>query len=365
MKVNLDWKGIYRSILILPFVLTSGLSFAEELYRYQILSYPKSLIGFGCMETAEFIAKSFSEYTGKNVYQIHCDQEDSMGYDLSLYYLSDGALDLVSTENERNGGMNDLGVYLTRKECEQHLPQEIQWFEQNTELPHLIAYCSQNLGSSQNSFFPRIDAFGASKRYPARYEGFISGRVSDETGSLIQELYKKARLAGISPISIHFASGGSSKVVIRYYDVPENFLHQLYYFSTAETARFFSYSQKEALENCRFEMTQAKRIYGDAFNEHAVWFCGWSPSAFQASLQVFQVTPFTRFTLPAELAPDKYKTFSECQADRENVIHFYQKTLKKNVIGAICTWPKSWESSFGESDYYRLRVFIKTPGGSL
>lgn len=334
-------------------------SHAENLYRYQITSYPKSLIG--CLETSQAIAQSFFEYTGKTVYRVHCDQEDSVTYGISIDYLSEVPLDLVSTTNERTGGLGDLGIYRTLDECNQNLPQEIDWFERNTELPHLIAYCSREFGTGQSSYFPRIDSFGTAKRYPARYEGFVSGPVLDHAGFITQELFEKTELAGIAATTVHFQKNGNNQVVIRYYDLPENALHQLYYFSTDEVARFFSYSKNGAFENCHAEMVQAKKAYGDPFNEHAVWFCTGSPSEFRSNLHVFRITPFTRFAPTSELAPDQYKDFSECTTNKAKVVSFYETQLKKNVLGAICTF----EDSILEKDHYKLRLFIKRPGGDL
>lgn len=342
-----------QSILALPVL-------GEELYQYQITSYPKTLLG--CMETAQWLAKNFSDSTGKKVYQVRCNKEDWKSYDIGLVYLSASALNLVSTSNERNGSLGDLGIYRSLEECNKNLPQEIEWFEKYTELSHSIAYCTESSLAGATPFFPRIDGFGIAKRYPSRYEGFISGGFLDEAGTITREIFEKSSLAGAPVTTTTYASGGSDKLVIRFYDTPENALHQLYYFSTAEVARFFSYSSKEALEHCHLEMSEAKKTYGQKFDAKSVWFCTWNASFFRAGLQVFRVTPFTRWAPPFETAPDYFKDFSECRANKEKIVDFYKTELGKDVVGAICTWENNFGASTGN---YQLRIFTKPESSPL
>jgi len=353
-------------ILLIIFCSLLSPAFGDELFQYSIGSYPKNP-ALGCALTAQDIGKQFSAVTGKKVFRATCDAENRFGYDMTITYVAQASEPQMSTRQEAGGFGGRLGVYRSREECESNLSQEIRWFEESTGLTRFLAYCYLESDLNLTPYAAYVTGFGVAKLHPYRFEATVYGNVFSSP-DWARELSEIALRAGIQVKQVTIAHDGSNKLVVRYYDSPENILFHSGYFvlppsgpfphmkTGNEVAQFYSYQPKETQEACLFSGEKILKTFAPEFTDKSIWFCVWDPMLFKAALYVVRVKP--TISTEGENAPLYYGSFGKCEAERKDVLELYKSELKKDVLGGVCTWQSQFGT--GKPDGYFARIFTRT-----
>lgn len=344
--------NLYRMALITSVLAFSATARADNLYRYELTSYPAN--STGCAATAASLGQRFSATTGKSVYQAACVQQTRLGYDISLTYRSLDELPLVSTSKE-DGGFGYLGIYRSMEDCARNLSQEVTWFRDATGLEPFLSYCFKESDINETPYAARIDAFGSASLHPYRFDALVFGALLDGT-DVLDEILSAARSEGINATMTTVAHDGSENLVVRYFDPPENSLARLYYFSAKEFGKFYSYDTVATKNACRAELEDAKAGFATEFTTPSVWFCVWDQMLFTARLYAVRVKP-ERDRLFFELAPNRYETYADCHSDRDRVLEYYRRDLGKDAYAGVC----SWDSTLGDGlpDAYQLQIYVR------
>lgn len=311
---------------------------SSSVFDFVLTQYPRSQLS--CGDTAQSLAKTFSQNTGLTVFKTECKPFDSYNNLITIWYVSPQRLPFISTDSIR---VVSTGFYPSASVCSQDLKNQIALFQNETGLSPFFAYCFQDQGRGAHAFSSRLDAFGPAKKFPYSYSGLVFGAPVEKEASILAEL--KASLASqgfnlsLGAIGNSYGSENDYELAFRYYSrVSAN--------GSFDLRSFYS----ESPEVCLQQEQGLRKLLSTVGIAATVMFCSDDRVLFQGGLHVLfnRVVPW----FSEENVVGSYPSFSSCESDKTKILDFYRKTLGKNPFGAICV-----NNSFTSS--YRMRMLSK------
>ncbi len=341
-------------ILICTAAVFSVKASAQDFQKYQLISFPKN--SGGCQNTADDLASRFSDVTKIAVFSKKCDRETRNGYDISIWFAPTSTIRIVSTGFE-SGGLGYLGVYGSAEDCKANLARQIATFEEHTKLKPFVSYCYRETDINKTPYVARVDGLGIAAKHPYRFEATtFSPPLENIRGQTASAILKAALSSKITATDVIFADDGAEKLVIRYYDKPENAVHRSYYFSNDEVATFDWQTTADPKTTCFSELAYAQKAFSLDSEILPVSYCTYDPMLFQSRLYVFRSRPKQR-TFP-ETPSIRFQSYAECSANREKILDYYRNQLGKNPYAAVCSWDDGFLG--GTRHSYLVNVYLKS-----
>lgn len=304
--------------LVIGSFLFAGLVAQGATFEYKLAGYPAS--EQGCHAQANNLGTEFSKTTGTKVVSSLCLGEKDDFRTFSIRYQSDKELRVVT--NQGRSLHDPAGRYKTFEDCEEEIDNVADRFAKATGLPSTFAFCTPVRASQRFPFAPRVDGFGEPKLEPLIGGYLIFGVPKKITGPQYRAAIASA-LAGVGAqfdaLVIH-SQMAYARVSIHYFGNKE------VDFNLQE------HTKTDTEKQCLAQIGQLQTIYKKG--GPALVYCGHVHVGNQYEINALYLgSP----SLTTRESVESYKTFADCEADRERLVRFYQKDLGQDVRGGLCT----------------------------
>lgn len=277
----------------------------------------------GCSVAAGTIAADFASLTGLDVTRTICAQRSDGLDNIRITYTADEEAPLVTTNDEANP-LQDPGRYSTYAACAADIAAEKAYFEAQTGLRAIIAYCKPMNEMFRDSWLLRIDSFGT----PALAPHYTGMSVSDQpvTGDLNT---LKANVEGLMRAHGKDVRWLNMKTVAGTHDITIQ-----YYGSERSRLRSWSYGRVRDLAQCENEKAALNDALAALDIGSTLTFCGRSITGNYGVWGVTVDGPigFVRH------ADERFGSYQECDLSREDVVAHYQTTRSATIVGGICSY---------------------------
>lgn len=313
-----------RLFFALFFVGASTSAFGEAQttrFLYLLYGYPKT--DRSCHIEAKELAERFALMT-RTTASGECKSISEAAYDIAIYYEANEQLPIVTTYGDVTP-IDRLHIFKSQSACEQNLSVELQYFKEKTGLEPFLAFCDVYVTYPQEkSWAIRIDAFGSSSVKPFWTDSFMLGHVDgmSETGAedLITSTYRSAGIDVRLTNLREDYQGVRQLVMLHYSERPLNIKIKLLA------------SNLDSREQCQTELNQLAGIIPE--NTPVTTFCAnnWHIQTFDV-LGVVELQSWFKSRNSAE----KFERYSECAANREELLRLYRDTVGRNVLAGLCS----------------------------
>ena len=133
-----------RAIAFSTLSLSSMASASPSSFHLSIAHYPFQ-VGV-CDQAATQLAARLTQVTGATVTEARCESASMQGADISITYVADGPLHIVSTFDSEQ--WNPQGAYETAADCQADRTAQWQLFKSATGIDPIAAYCIRERGDN-------------------------------------------------------------------------------------------------------------------------------------------------------------------------------------------------------------------------
>lgn len=284
-----------------------------------------------CHQDARELALKFTQITGFSA-QGECRSVSAEGNDLLIRYEAEDALEVLST------APNDLDFpgrgyeFSSRRECEGQIETENQFFKEQTGVEPLLSFCrfrENYYGLKRWALV--VESVGSSGLKPLWASSLFPGKPNEQQIQQIKEQVKK--------------SLANSTLLPRFVFLQEDEhghlrLTVMYYGKYHEQLKAFALANLERLEDCAPALSDLQKL-------DTLGYCIHNPYRRGADLvAIVDTTQWHQIRQSVE----SFKTFSECQTQREGLIEFYKTSLGYKILTGFCTeFGPAWKINFLEA----------------
>jgi len=310
-----------KSNLVFLLLVVQSVVFAD-VFKFFLRGYPKE--ERSCHDQTPGVAQKFEEGTQVKVVHVECVAERQTSYDFSIEYEAPQRLDFTSTDYPLNL-ISNSGRFREKADCIKSLPLQNEIFIQATGLNPVFSYCSSMELSVGKNWEIIITAKGTSKAKP-ELGSFIF--FAKPLGITYEEIYnglKSAMLkqgAILSDLVFQFNSvmGTGEGDVHYFWDKP---LH----FTMERVTKVPTY------EACAQQAQEVKNFLGEKEKNLFTIYCGDRQFDGHDLHMGFIEKPLLEWPKSVE----KFSSFSECLANKEQVLKNYEGSALKELLGGLCS----------------------------
>jgi len=317
---SFQMKIITTTLAVLVLV-TSSLAFAD-VFQFSLRGYPKR--DRNCHEQTAAIAQQFEEGTQVKVVHVECIAEKQTSYDFTIEYEAPQKLDFTSTDYPFNL-IGNPGRYREQADCLKNLSVQTEMFSQATGLAPVFSYCrSQELSVGKN-WEIIITAKGTSRLKPELGSYLL---FANPQGITYEEIYNGLKNslskqgALLADLVFHFNSVmGTGEGSIHYFS--EKPLH-----FTMERV-----TKVPTFEACSQQARELTAFLGEREKNLFTIYCGDQQFGAYELHVGFIEKPLVEWPKSME----KFSSFSECAANKDQVIKNHQGSALSELLGGLCS----------------------------
>jgi hypothetical protein len=312
---------IITTTLAVLVLVTSFPAFAG-VFQFSLRGFPKE--DRNCHEQTGSIAQKFEEGTQAKVVHVECVAERQTGYDFSIEYEAPQKLEFTSTDYSFVY-VGNPGRYRDQGDCLKNLPVQKELFIQATGLAPVFSYCrSQELSVGKN-WEIIITAKGSSHLKPELGSYLIFAKPQ---GISYAELYNGLRNALakqgaiLSDLIFHFDSVmGSGEGTVHY------FWDKRLHFTMERVTKVPTF------EACSQQARELTAFLGEREKNLFTVYCGDQ----QFGAYDLHIGFIDKPLLQWSKSMEKFSSFSECAANKEQVIKNHQGSVLSELLGGLCS----------------------------
>lgn len=318
---------------ILIFSVAVGLSsLAQELkpYAYLAKNVP-AISGENCHSQAKQLAQKFSKITGWESTGT-CQAIRPEGNEILIRYNAPEAVEKISSVPDLDFPGRGY-EFSTKSECEAELANESSVFQKNIGADPLLVFCH----SRENYYGLRrwalvLEGFGKTKSPLAWSSSLVPGCPSAKQIENIRRAAKEKLIQ--EGLDVRF-------VFIQEDERGHLRLNALYYGQYNEQLKGFSLASVNTLDQCFQALQDFEKLETNHPEISSVASCINNPYSRGADL--FVVANVLRW-FDLRHAAESFKTYEECQSDKNRLVDFYKKEVSPAVLEGFCTeWGPEWK----------------------
>lgn len=295
---------------------------SADVFRFYLNGFPKE--DRNCHSQTASVAQKFEEGTQTKVVHVECVTEHQTSYDFIVEYEAPEKLYFASTDYS-SVLVGNRGRYREKADCLKVLPVQTEVFVQSTGLNPLFTYCRSLELSAGKNWEIIITAQGKPNLNPEMgsylmfanpqgitYEEIYNGLKSalSKQGAVLSDLiFQRNSVMGMGEGDVHYFSA------------------QPFHFSLERVTKVPTF------EECTRQAQEAKRFLGDKEKNLFTIYCGDRQfGAYELHLGFIE-----RPTLQWQKSVDKFKSFSECSAQKDQVVKNYEGSALSELLGGLCS----------------------------
>ncbi|MFM8269980.1 MAG: hypothetical protein ACKN9V_07305 [Pseudomonadota bacterium] len=313
-------KFSFLSLVVLNLVFQSLAS--ADVFRFYLNGFPKE--DRNCHSQTASIAQKFEEGTQTKVMHVECVSEHQTSYDFLIEYEASEKLEVVSTD-DYSVIVGSRGRHKEKADCLKALPLQTEIFFQATGLTPFFTYCRSLELSAGKNWEIIITATGKPKLKPEMGTYLMFAKPILIT---FEEIYNGLKIALSKQGAI------LSDLVFQYSAVMGTGEGDVHYFSTQPLHFSMERVTKVPTESdCARQVQEAKSFLGDKEKYLFTIYCGDRQfGAYDLHLGFIE-----KPNLEWRKSVDKFQSFSECSAQKEQVLKNYQGSMLNPLLGGLCS----------------------------
>lgn len=301
-----------QPLLIIVLFLASA-AIARD-FRFTLEQYPNQ--GSNCLALTESISEKFAVATSVVPTRVLCSDGGAGMYRISIEYENDTEIPFVST-------WKSWGRFPSKAQCNAVLETERMTYIHETGLSPAFVYCAHAIEPSKRPWAPHIVGFGNSIK-----DYFI------DTFSIT------AHVQGIEPFKERVAAmleqndGKLVDLVTQSSGLYADY--GLHYYSVAGlSVTLEEIARSKSRAHCERQQEQWTTLMSASYGAPNVTFC--SEAIIGGEWKLSSIF-MGRIPLRNEYSAETFPSFDTCEADKETLMKVYASSLKKELVGALCSY---------------------------
>lgn len=311
-----------KNALFLSSFFFVGLAQAAS-YTYTFRGYPVAE-GINCHQAAIALGEKWAQASGTSVLVSRCESMESSGAVVSIRYEAAEPVKPVSTIAPQSSPTAPRGIFKTKKDCEANLTEESRYFESATGLAAAIQYCFYDSLDKKTPYAVRIFGFGNPRVIPWFESGLIFGQAQGYTEQTFTEKVKanlKQLGVDVRAVAYHPNFGYGDLTVFHYSDKQQRLL-------VSEVVKV------RTKEDCFNSLKEMDGFLNGTDLAPLMSYC-----AYQHVGAKYEITllNWDKEVLQVNHSVESFDKKETCEAQRPGLIDYYRITLKRPVVGALCS----------------------------
>ncbi|NBX83534.1 hypothetical protein EBQ90_10715 [bacterium] len=320
-KIDSSFQMKHFSLFLVLGFLVSPAALAD-VFQFSLRGYPKE--DRNCFDQTRSIAQKFEEGTKVKVVHVECVAERQTGYDFSIEYEAPKKLEFTSTDYSFVF-VGNAGRYREQSDCLKNLPVQIELFTQATGLAPVFSYCRSLELSVGKNWEVIITAKGISNLKPSLGSYLMFAKPQGITYEEVYTGLKNAlskQGAILSDLIFHFNSVmGTGEGAVHY------FWDKQFHFSMERVTKVPTF------EACSEQARDLKAFLGEREKNLFAIYCGDR----QFGAYDLHVGFIEKPALEWPKSMEKFSSFSECVANKDQVIKHHQGSALSDLLGGLCS----------------------------